>query len=166
MKKRGVITVFLTLMLSMIALFILMLARYARIYIARGEAEYAFDNAVRSCFAEYNRELFERFDILLIDSSYKGEEGGLDRIEDHFSTYLSESLTSDELCEVSVEAGNGDKRAVSQEDFDSGYLTECMREGGSPGFDIDNCYSSLAFTAGFYNPVTGKFFITREYSYD
>lgn len=166
MKKRGVITVFLTLMLSVIALFILMLARSARIYIARGEAEYAFDNAVRSLFSEYNRELFERFDILLIDSSYKGEEGGIDRIEDHFSTYLSESLSANELCEVSVEAGPGDKRVVSSEDFEAEYLTECMREGGSPGFDIDDCYSSLVLSARFYNPVTGEYCITREYSYD
>ena len=165
MKKKGVITVFLTLMLSVLSMFILMAARGIRVYIMRSEAEYAVDNAVRSCFAEFNRELFDSFNILLIDSSYKEYEGGIDRIEDHFSTYLYESLTVNELCDVSVEAGPGDKPDFCGDDADDGYLTEYMRENGSPGFDIDNCYSSLIFTATFTNPLTGPYSVTREYAY-
>ncbi len=171
MKYRGVITVFLTLMLSVISVFVLMLTRGARSYISRGEAEYAVDNAVRSCFAEYNRELFEKFHILVIDSSYKTAEVGIDRIEEHFSTYLTESLSSNELCSVSVERVGEDGISfdgciLSGEVLDEEMLTEYMRENGSPGFDPDECYTALLFTATFTGPGTGDYTITREYAYD
>ena len=157
MKRKGVITVFLTLTLSVIAVFILMLERGVRIYIARSEAEYAVDNAVRSCFAEYNRELFEKYHILAIDSSYKTEEGGLDRIEEHFSAYISESLSANELCSVSVSEGVGD------------HIPDIPLEDGETdmeGFDVENCHSSLVFSATFSGPLTGQYSITREYAYD
>lgn len=73
---RGGITVFLTLILSVLSGFIIALTGLTKRYIAKSEAVYAVDNAVRSCFAEYNRELFDRYHILLIDSSYKGYEKG------------------------------------------------------------------------------------------
>ena len=103
MKKSGGITVFLTLMLSVLSAFILVLAKSVRTYISKSEAAYAVDNAVRSCFAEYNRELFDRFHILLIDSSYKNSEAAIDRITEHFSTYLENSMTGCVLCKAEIE---------------------------------------------------------------
>ena len=96
-KKRGEITVFLMLMMTVLASFVLALDRSAGRYSAETEAECAMDNAVRSCFAEYNRELFDRYHILLVDSSYKGEYGAADNVEDHFSGYMEGSMTGSGL---------------------------------------------------------------------
>ena len=102
MKDRGAITVYLTLMMTVLAAFVLSLAASAREYVSYSEAEAAAENAVRSCFAEYNRELFRRYHILLIDSSYKGEESGPENVEDRFLTYMENSLTGSEICSAKV----------------------------------------------------------------
>lgn len=262
MKKRGEITVFLVLILSSVMSLIFVLTASVKRFIIRSEAILAMDNAVMSCFAEYNRELFDRFHILLIDSSYKGTENGTGRVEDHFFTYLENSMTRGELCRViisdeedadddgqlylydmavryareeigddeslnanddalfityllkvcknaedhyekSVRSGEieyllygetedvenirracddrpkGDegsygeylRRCLEKEDVTvlrkrfGELVTEYMRENGSPGFDLENCYHRLLFTADIRGGETDEFNITREYAY-
>lgn len=166
MKKRGEITVFLALILSVISAFILLLIQHVRTYVYRSEIVCAVDNAVRSCFAEYNKELFDRFGILLIDSSYKGPEGGIDNVEDHFSMYLTESLSTGEVYEVSIYPDADDEVIIGDEEADMEYITGYMRENGSPGFDEGNCYSSLVFSATVKGGDNRIYTITRKYSYD
>ena len=101
-KKTGSITVFLTLMLSVLSAFVATLSSYAKSSVETAEASYAVDNAIRSCFAEYNRELFNRYHILLIDSSYKGQDNGERRVRDHFLTYLENGLTQNEACYADI----------------------------------------------------------------
>ena len=98
MKKSGSVTVFLTLLLTVIAAFILTLVSYVSGISDKLEAEYAADNAIRSCFAEYNRELYKRFHILLIDSSYRASESGADRVTGHFLTYMQNSMSQGKEC--------------------------------------------------------------------
>ena len=164
-EKRAEITVFLTLILSVVSAFIISLSTLAERYVSKSEASYATDCAVMSCFAEYNRELFDRFGILLIDSSFKTPEGGIDRIKEHFSMYLTNSLTVNELRGVSVSVSDNsqpceDKYGITKE------MIEYMRDNGSPGFDPDGCFYDLVFTATFDGPSTGTFCITRQYSYE
>ncbi len=140
MKRKGSITVFLTLILTILASFVWALAADAQRYVCRSEAAYAMDCAVRSVFAEYDRDIYEASGILVINSSYRSDEGGIDRIRDHFSMYLTESLTANELVDVTV----------------SGTKEEGM----------DECYSSLSFTATFDSHVTGQYTLSRDYSYD
>ena len=140
MKQKGLITVFLTLILTILVSFVTALAADAQRYVCRSEAAYAMDCAIRSVFAEYDRDIYESSGMLVINSSYRSDEGGIDRIRDHFSMYLTESLTTNELVDVTV-SGTGE-------------------EG------LDECYTSLSFSATFTSPVTGDFTITRDYSYD
>ena len=102
MKKRGEITIFLVLILSVISVFIIRLSGLERRYISGSEAVYAVDDALRSCFAEYNRELFDRYHILVIDSSYKFADSGADRVKEHFMMYLSGSITQNGICSVDI----------------------------------------------------------------
>ena len=101
-KRKGSVTVFLTLMMTVLAAFVAVLSSYAKIFTQKSEAVYAVDNAVRSCFAEYNRELFARFHILLIDSSYKAYDSGKDRVAGHFSTYIENSMTGSDFCYADI----------------------------------------------------------------
>ncbi len=119
-KQKGGITIFLTLILSSLSGFIIALTGLTKRYTAKCEAVYAVDNAVRSCFAEYNRELFERYHILLIDSSYKGHEKGKEKIKDHFTVYLENGICNNELCYVRI---SDEKRA-------SGMNYEYLYESG------------------------------------
>ena len=114
MKDKGSVTVFLTLMLSVIAAFIIALITSVRGYVSKSEAASAVDLAVRSCFAEYNRELFQRFHIPLIDSSYKCADNGIDRVREHFASYLESSMSTGVVQYVEVPSytdaleGNGE----------------------------------------------------------
>lgn len=258
MRQHGEITVFLALMLSVLSAFILLLVQNVRTFIAKSEMIYAVDNAVRSCFAEYNRELFDRFHILLIDSTYKGYEGGTDNITEHFSMYLESCLTKstvvntdisgkcagagsmyDEAVRYAAEktgidprlSGSGDDALFlsyilnvcgndaipcrdsyrrgeteyllygyvsddenirwahldmteegedSYEEYLAGRLeeeditvirnrfselvTEYMKENGSPGFDPDECFGELSFSADVASNGRDYRF-TREYAY-
>lgn len=132
MRKKGSVTVFLTLIFAVLSSFVIALVSVVRVYVSRSEGELAADCAVRSCFAEYNKELFEKFHILLVDSSYKGYEGGEDRVLEHFTTYLENSLSSDSVIET---------RIVSYSDAakDHEYLYDCaMRYARSEiGEDAD-----------------------------
>lgn len=264
MKKRGGITIFLTLILSVISAFIITLAVISGRYISKSEAVYAMDNAVRSCFAEYNRELYDRYHILLIDSSYKGYEKGKDRIEDHFAMYLENGISENELCRAQIseeenaaesnngylyeagvdyarKTGNIDGRfsgtgddayflaylwdvcgnrdsirenscrtgeieyllygfdsddeniRLAGEDYEESegmtydeylssrleeegilllrrrfgeLISEYMQQNGSPGFDLDECYHKVTFTAILKGRGTGEYSVEREYSYD
>lgn len=103
MRKRGSITIFLALLLTVTAGFIITLDTYAGGFMSKCEVALAADNAVRSCFAEYNRELFERYHILLIDSSYKSMDNGRDRIGEHFSSYLENSVSAARVCDTGIE---------------------------------------------------------------
>lgn len=140
-RLRGGITVFLALMMSVMSSFIAALTKSARLYSARCEAEAAMENAVRSCFAEYNKELFEDEHILLIDSSYKGEESGIDRIEEHFMTYLAAGMSENEVISVKIVDALGPD-------------------------DREDMFYQLTFTAVFSNDHTGEYMLTKEYAYE
>lgn len=264
MKKKGEITVFLTLMLSVLSAFIVTLARSVRIYMCRCEAAFAADNAVKSCFAEYNRELFDRFGILAIDSSYKTADRGADRLSGHFCTYMESGMSGNELISSDISglrsvaddngeylyassiryakenlrinsrlSGTGDDayfltyllfvfgsddipqegsarrgeleyliygyasddenvmwaRLDHMETEDLGYeeylisrleeeaaatlrrrfadlVTEYMRENGSPGFDLGDCYYDVTFSVTLKDRSMNEYSITRRYGYE
>ena len=70
---KGEITIFLALSLTIICGFILAILESARVAVIRMEIEIAMDMGIQSIFAEYNRELLERYDLFFIDTSY-GEQ--------------------------------------------------------------------------------------------
>lgn len=253
MRRNGEISVFLTMLLTVISGFIITLVSSAKGYVSKCEAASATDSAIRSCFAEYNKTMFERYHILMIDSSYKGAENGVERVRDHFSTYLAGSVSKTGVCDTQITG----IRSVSEGDFEylyrqalryeeekggtfydyirevfgcyqdpregsaregeleylifgsdidsenieqalSGYeeikeneeisyeehllrkleaedtdvlrrrfselIEENMRENGSPGFDLSECYYSLTFTA-VLDGRPGQYSITRTYGY-
>ncbi len=174
MRKRGEITVFLSLMMAVMSAFFITLSGAAQKLAARSEAAYAVDCAVRSCFAEYNKELYETYGVLLIDSSFKMSDGGIENIEDHFSMYLASSLTVNELVEAKVYESTEDVRVAEEYIFDHcgiggeelDDLVGYMRENDSPGFDPGNCFHALSFSVTLKDPLSEEYTVTREYAYD
>lgn len=95
MKKRlqeGSVTVYMTLVLSLLLSLFFTVIEGAGNRAVSMKAECAFDLSVYSVFAEYNRELFEQYDLFFIDTSYGEAEGSVERMENHLKFYMKENL--------------------------------------------------------------------------
>lgn len=92
MKKKGEISVFLALLLSILVGFLYVLIEDIRSDMYKNEASIAADAAIRSCFGEYNKAVFDRFHIYLIDSSYKTDKADIENIEKHFAQYIQVNM--------------------------------------------------------------------------
>ncbi|MBQ8971214.1 MAG: hypothetical protein IJ073_07900 [Lachnospiraceae bacterium] len=120
-KRRGTerpaeITVFLSLLLSVLLSFIYILIQSARIEASRYKIEAAMDASLYSCLSEYSKELFDRFDLLYIDTAYRSGEGGEDRLSEHLAAYMEENLkdSSGGLLRIALlDTGIGEVRLAS-----------------------------------------------------
>ena len=142
MRRKGEITVFLTLILLVLASFVIMLFTSARRFVIKSESESAVDMAVRSCFAEYNRTLFERFHLTVIDSSYKGMDNGIDRIRDRFMMYLDSSLSGSNVEYVRIDSSADAGRSDNEYLYDMAVRYERNNSTSYPGMmrDTDDSY--------------------------
>ena len=68
--KRGQITVFLALLLSVICGLLLIIVESTRVNAMRMQIESGMDISLHSILAEYNRALLSRYDLFYIDMSY------------------------------------------------------------------------------------------------
>ena len=90
MNRRGEITVFLALVLSILLGLLGVLIESVRSQMIRMNIESVMDASLHSCFGEYDRKLFERYDLIFIDSSYRGtKEAGIDSVAEHLSQYMT-----------------------------------------------------------------------------
>lgn len=96
MKKKGLdayLTIFFTLLLMVFVALSLMLIEGVRSNAMRLELEIAFDTALDSTLAQYHKALFERYDLLAVDSSYGGREAGIYQTEKKLSDYFQANLS-------------------------------------------------------------------------
>lgn len=89
MKRKGSITVFLSLSLASVLLLFFLLLDLSRIYGQKQKADVISDIAAQSIFADYNRYLWDNYRILGVDASY-GSGGGADfsMMESRMQEYL------------------------------------------------------------------------------
>ena len=82
---RGEIVVFLSYVIILLVAFITSLIAAARIQVSKNEGRADIDRAMECVFAEYQKELFETYDIFAIEGSYEtgtySEEAVLERLE-------------------------------------------------------------------------------------
>ncbi len=90
--KRGEITVFLALLLSGVCALLCVIVESARSQAMRLQIEILMDMGLHSCFGEYHQELFERYDLLYIDTSYHKSVGNADNVLAHLERYLDENI--------------------------------------------------------------------------
>lgn len=91
-RLKGEITVFLSLTLSSLLMFMIVILSGVKRNLIKSEAEIAMDMALHACFAEYSKNLFEEFHLLYIDPSYRGDCINDDLLLEHFNVYLSENI--------------------------------------------------------------------------
>lgn len=93
-QAGGYLTVFLSLSLPIILSLIFTLLDGARRNAVRMQAEFAADAAVNSALAEFSRELFLQYDLLMIDTSYGSGTGQLANTQAHVQDYLEGNLSA------------------------------------------------------------------------
>lgn len=91
-RCKGTITVFLSLILTLILSVILGMTESAAYAAARMKCELAADMSLESVFAEYNRELLDRYDLYFIDTSYGGGSPSLEELKEHMKDYISYNI--------------------------------------------------------------------------
>ena len=90
--RRGYLTVYLSLTLAVMISLILTLVEGARISATKMRAACVADIGINSTLSEYNRELFEQYDLLFVDMQYGGLGGSVDSVRAHLAHYLTKNL--------------------------------------------------------------------------
>lgn len=89
-KHRGSITVFLSLILTIIIALIMTLFQGSIIQTRKNECVMIGNSTINSVFAEYNKDLLDDFGILCLDGGYLGEYNEA-KIKDRFRYYASDT---------------------------------------------------------------------------
>lgn len=89
MKKDGYITVYLSLTIAVVLIFIITLTEGIRVQTIKFQTECVMDIGLNSIFAEYNRELLNQYGVLAIDTSYGETGASIDRTKSHLLQYMN-----------------------------------------------------------------------------
>lgn len=90
--RKGYITVFLLLSLTVILSLVFAVIEGARISAIRMKFECSADIGMNSVLAEYHRELLEQYDLLFVDTSYGGSMPSIANTEEHLRNYLQQNM--------------------------------------------------------------------------
>lgn len=94
--RRGYMTVFLALSLTLILSLVFTVIEGARISAIRMKFECVADIGMNSVLAEYHRELLEQYDLLFVDISYGGGQADISNTEMHLRNYIQNNLQNDQ----------------------------------------------------------------------
>lgn len=95
-KLRGEITVFLTLILTILISLLFTAVEAARINAVQFQTECVADMALQSALAEYNRELLEQYDLFFIETGYGTKESGYILLEEHIREYMRKNFETNQ----------------------------------------------------------------------
>ena len=124
---KGEITIFLSLLSAIFLGLVCAFSESVRVQMLRMNTESVMDASLRSCFAEYDQMLYKRYDLLYIDSSYRGhEETDIDSVINHLGRYAAENTAYDK---TSV---TGEWYGQSLSDADHVSYVIASDEGGRP----------------------------------
>lgn len=90
--RRGYITVFLSLSLTLILSLVFTVIEGARISAIRMKFECVADIGMNSVLAEYHRELLEQYDLLFVDTAYGGSHPDIGNTQAHLREYMQQNL--------------------------------------------------------------------------
>lgn len=96
-RADGYLTVFLSLILTVMMSFCLVLIQGARENTRRLETECVTDIGMDSILAEYHRELMKQYDLFFIDTSYGTSFASYEQTEEHLKRYLEKNLGGEEV---------------------------------------------------------------------
>lgn len=95
-EKKGEITVFLALVLTILISVLFTVIETARINAIQFQTECVADMALQSALAEYNRELLEQYELFFIETGYGTKEAGYILLEQHLRDYMQNNLQTEQ----------------------------------------------------------------------
>lgn len=96
-QKRGEITVFLSLLLSMVLFFFQALYQSAGYALFRSQFEEALELSEYSVLSEYQVKLWEQYELFYLDLSYGGGAEKTDYLEQRATEFLNRNLGSGQV---------------------------------------------------------------------
>lgn len=93
--RRGAITVFLSLVLTIVLSLILAVTEGARISAIRMKFECVADIGMNSVLAEYHRQMLEQYDLLFVDMSYGTGSASIFNTQTHLKQYMQKNYETD-----------------------------------------------------------------------
>ncbi|WP_408069772.1 DUF5702 domain-containing protein [Butyrivibrio sp. JL13D10] len=100
LQADAYMTVYLSLVLTVILSLILALFQGARIGAVKMKSELAVDIAMNSVLGEYNRELFDKYGLLFIDTAYGTNTGSVIKTREHLEEYFSKNFETTTIGKV------------------------------------------------------------------
>ena len=94
-QEKGVITVFLALIFSVIFVFLCSMIEVTRVNSAKNQLIIASDAAITSALSQFDKELYEEYGVLAYEYS--------DEIKETVKEIMSENLTDSGLFNISVD---------------------------------------------------------------
>jgi hypothetical protein len=91
-NKGAYLSIYLALIFGIVLSLLLALIEGAALGAAKLQAEIVADLGLDSVFAEYNRELLDRYGVFFIDTSYGTVNSGVGMVEKHLSDYMSYNM--------------------------------------------------------------------------
>lgn len=114
---KGEITIFLSLIFSVLLIVVLGLWESSLYYLQKSHIENNMSMAGNSLLSEYNKTLWEKYSLFVIDSSYRGKTAQTGKMTAHAQNYIEENLNG---------SGQSKKKITenSIEVVDIGYATD------------------------------------------
>ena len=100
----GYLTVTLSLVLTVLLSFILTFFSSAVTGAAKVRAECVTGIALDAVLAEYNRALFDRYDLLFLDTSYGSAVADISQTEEHLRKYVQKNISASTVGELAGSA--------------------------------------------------------------
>lgn len=151
--KKGSLTIFFSMIISVVMIFIFTMTELIRIYELKAIADEYASLAVESAFSEYNQFLWDNYRILAIDLGYGSNTTGPAVLESRLKDYANdtanpdygESLTREKV--ISVEAknytlltDNGGQAVISQgiKAVSAGLIDQIVNENTKNASDLES----------------------------
>lgn len=158
MIQRAEITVFLSLICASVCAFILIVINSAKIHSEKFQAEALTDLAIRSAFSEYNKDLFNEYGILLVDTSYHGEVGMDESFAKHVEDYIDVSLQNINTSRIN------DLHIETVEVIESKYIDDDELTNISAEYNTSYLLYYAKIKACFRGTMNMKYDVIKEYS--
>lgn len=94
-KTDAYVTVYISLMLGIMMIFVTTVISAARHQTSRMETECVMDAGISSIFAEYHREMLKQYGLLFIDDSYGGT-GDVNNTKEHLLSYMNKNFSGND----------------------------------------------------------------------
>lgn len=125
----GQMTVYLTLVLSVLLPLIMMMIDGARTSACKETLESVTEMGMDSILAEYHKVLLDRYGLLLIDTSYGEMEGSLENTKEHLKSYMAYNLCPKK--DLLSAIGSRDLLGLSSEGIDFLSVYRATDNGGA-----------------------------------